>query len=262
MHKEKNNKAGTSSLIPQYLKRKTACRFTLIELLVVIAIIAILAGILLPALQNARSRARTIECNGRVRQCVLSMISYAADNQDYYMFYLDRGYYVSWALNWLEFLRKTNYIVSKDGNAPASAFCTNSLVNSFGAIYWPPTVDRCPGFVQNKFVGITSKKISFPSSYLLLGDSAQLSGATGVNGYSIHLAGISLSTYIHLRHNGRANVSFLDGHAEQIERQNLSNAIYQMYHDRSTGTTRSSTCFLDQSLQRISTSTPGNFRYF
>ena len=39
MHKEKNNKAGTSSLIPHasYLKRKAACRFTLIELLVVYA---------------------------------------------------------------------------------------------------------------------------------------------------------------------------------------------------------------------------------
>ena len=74
--------------------------FTLIELLIVIAIIAILASLLLPALQSARRKVYTASCMSSMRQIGQSIFLYIGDNDDY----------PPAPFEWASYLWKGNYI--------------------------------------------------------------------------------------------------------------------------------------------------------
>ena len=101
---------------------KHAKRFTLIELLVVIAIIAILASMLLPALQRAREAGFTTDCISRQKQSGMMLLAYSGDFRDNSPppYYDTKDTYINWAPRlWKHGYAGVGY--SSDGDAVRNA---------------------------------------------------------------------------------------------------------------------------------------------
>jgi len=207
-----------SKLRPMKQKSPAKCAaFTLIELLVVVAIIAILAALLLPALAQAKGKAKRIDCVSRLRQISLGWRMWANDNQDKFPWQVD--YQEGGSLNstaWVDHYR----VASNQIGSTKILVCPQELTK-VAADKWS-FLDG--GNDVSYFVGTTAEETK-PLT-ILAGDN----NVTGGGGYLDlmwnTLFGSSLdAAWDENVHNQRGNLAMADGSVQMANTSRLREII-------------------------------------